>query len=371
MSNYKSKFRHLYGDAGKPQDSYIVTTKVLRLGESQYVKANSRFLAYGDALGGKAPVYVRKLTNTGRPYCSYHISTHKGRLTDFDFHPFDETIIATASEDCKVNINQFPIEGLTENITKPQVEIKGHTKAVSLILFNPSANNIIASASYDVTVKILNIEKASIITSYDQFENLKHNQYNNIYSLAWNKDGSKLAITSKDNNNCLRIMDPRKPGDAIKIVNTFGGKKSTKCFFVDSFGWIGSTGFSKFRKRELKIWDERNIGNAIYTKVLDSNQKQSVLMPHVDNDLNMLYLAGKGDNIVRYYELRNDDKIACVYSLSLWRDSMCQHGGGWVPKRGLNVWKCEIQRFLKLKVERNKASIIPVSFIVCVKSKLL
>jgi hypothetical protein len=63
-----------------------------------------------------------------------------------------------------------------------------------------------------------------------------------------------------------------------------------------------------------------------------------------------------------YYELVNDDKH--LYPLSAFRNSDPQKGGGWVPKKGLNVWKCEVARFLKLTGK----SVIPISFIVPRKS---
>ena len=49
-----------------------------------------------------------------------------------------------------------------------------------------------------------------------------------------------------------------------------------------------------------------------------------------------------------------------MHSLSLFRTTDPQKGGGWVPKRGLNVWKCEVARFMKLTPK----AIIPVSFVV-------
>eukprot|EP00484_Ammonia_sp_Unknown_P019886 CAMPEP_0197026456 /NCGR_PEP_ID=MMETSP1384-20130603/6533_1 /TAXON_ID=29189 /ORGANISM="Ammonia sp." /LENGTH=460 /DNA_ID=CAMNT_0042455121 /DNA_START=158 /DNA_END=1540 /DNA_ORIENTATION=+ len=351
MSGFTSKFRHIWGDCAKQKDSYSDIKNALTSGESQYVKANARFLAYGKTAGG-APIYVRLLSNPGRTAASpNYVATHKGKLTDFDFHPFIDNMIATAGDDCKVNINKFPKEGLTEKVTKAENEIKGHRKKISLILFNPSANSIIASASYDRTVKIFNIENAATVATFDQCQD-------NIYSMAWNRDGSMLAVTGKD--KCLRVYDPRKADDAITINEAFGGIKSSKCFFVNAFGWVGSTGFSKTAKRELKIWDPRNTEKPVYAQGLDN--QASVLCPHVDDDLNILYLAGKGDNSVSYYELRNDDKV-CHY-LSLYRDSVPQKGGGWVFKRGLDVMKCEVQRFLKL----TKEAIIPISFVVPRKS---
>merc|ERR1712130_107481 len=158
----------------------------------------------------------------------------------------------------------------------------------------------------------------------------------------------------------LRIYDPRKEDAAIKIVGAFGGIKSSTCFWANSFGFVGSTGFSKGAKRHLKMWDMRNIEKPIYNQGIDN--AASILIPHMDNDLGILYLAGKGDNSVSYYELRNDDKIC--HFLSLYRDGVPQKGGGWVPKRGLSPMNCEVQRFLKL----TKDSVVPISFIVPRKS---
>merc|ERR1712013_88215 len=70
--------------------------------------------------------------------------------------------------------------------------------------------------------------------------------------------------------------------------------------------------------------DPRSTGKAVYNKSIDA--QASVLLPHMDNDLNILYLAGKGDNSLSYYELRNDEKI-CHY-LSLYRDGIPQKSGG-------------------------------------------
>eukprot|EP01083_Nonionella_stella_P041160 111625_1 len=347
MSGYSSKFRHIYGDSSKKAEQYSDIKNPLCSGESQYVKANARFWAVGKPTGG-GPVLIKKLEELGRVKAnSGVVATHKGKLTDFDFHPFVDTIIATGADDCKVNVNKFPLEGLTENVTKAAQELKGHRKKISVIQFNPSAANIIASASYDRTCKVWNIENGAQISNFDTFRD-------NIYSIAWNGDGSMLATTSKD--KVIRIFDPRKTEESMKIDGAFGGMKSSKCFWANSFGWVGATGFSKSSKRELKVWDVRNLEKPIFDKGLDN--MSSILIPHMDDDLNVLYLAGKGDNSVSYYEARNDSKI--MNYLSAYRDGEPQKGGGWVPKRALKVMKCEVQRYLKLTQE----SLIPISFIV-------
>jgi len=81
-------------------------------------------------------------------------------------------------------------------------------------------------------------------------------------------------------------------------------------------------------------------------------------MPYYDNDLGVLYLAGKGDGTISYFELVNDDRK--LYTLGIYRNADPQKGGGWVPKRGLDPMRCEVARFLKLTAK----SVIPVSFVV-------
>ncbi|ETO24477.1 actin binding protein [Reticulomyxa filosa] len=90
----------------------------------------------------------------------------------------------------------------------------------------------------------------------------------------------------------------------------------------------------------MKIWDLRKLEKPLYENDID--QAASVLYPYFDNDNGLLYLTGKGEGNITYYELVNDDKIA--YLLSAYRNPEPQKGGGWLPKRACDVWKCEIAR---------------------------
>jgi len=106
----------------------------------------------------------------------------------------------------------------------------------------------------------------------------------------------------------------------------------------------------------MKIWDLRKLEKPLFE--VDFDQGASVLHPNFDNDNGVLYLVGKGEGNITYYELVNDDRIA--YLLSAYRNTEPQKGGGWLPKRACQVWKCEVARFYKLTGN----SVIPISFIV-------
>ena len=69
-------------------------------------------------------------------------------------------------------------------------------------------------------------------------------------------------------------------------------------------------------------------------------------MPHFDESNNVLYLAGKGDGNIRYFEI--SDKSDNCFSISEYRSSTSQKGVCFLPKRNLNILKCEVQRALKL-----------------------
>jgi coronin-1B/1C/6 len=54
-------------------------------------------------------------------------------------------------------------------------------------------------------------------------------------------------------------------------------------------------------------------------KKLDIDQAAGVIMPFFDNDTNMLYLCGKGDGNVRFYESTNQEPY--LFGLSEFRST--------------------------------------------------
>ena len=69
-------------------------------------------------------------------------------------------------------------------------------------------------------------------------------------------------------------------------------------------------------------------------------------MPYFDPDTRMIYVAGKGDGNVRYYEVVDEAPWVCF--LSQFISGAPQKGFGVLPKRGVNVNACEVFRLYKL-----------------------
>jgi WD40 repeat protein len=54
------------------------------------------------------------------------LQAHSGVVTDFQFSPFDDCLLATGSEDLSVRLWRIPPDGLTESLSAPETTLKGH-----------------------------------------------------------------------------------------------------------------------------------------------------------------------------------------------------------------------------------------------------
>ncbi|CAJ1049308.1 coronin-2B isoform X1 [Xyrichtys novacula] len=92
----------------------------------------------------------------------------------------------------------------------------------------------------------------------------------------------------------------------------------------------------------------------------DIDGLSGLLFPFYDADTHMLYLAGKGDGNIRYFEITTEKPY--LQYLMEFRSPAPQKGLGVMPKHGLDVGACEVFRFYKLVTL--KGLIEPISMIV-------
>lgn len=276
-------------------------------------------------------------------------------MLDFDFNPFHEHLLASASEDLTIKVWGIPPDGLTETITEPLVDLHGHGRKVTLLRFHPTANNVLGSIGGDFAVKVWDIEKGSEISTMHVHDQL-------IQDLVWDFEGKLWATTSKDKR--VRLGDPRLGEVVTEIKEAHQGAKSAKLAFLGDSGRFATVGFTKQSQRQLKIWDSRDLSKPL-TKV-DIDQAAGVILPFFDPDTKVLYLCGKGDGNIRYYECVDGKPF--VFSLSEYRSTTAAKGACFLPKRGLNVMGCETARCLKLCSQAGHGVVEPLSFIVPRKS---
>jgi coronin-1B/1C/6 len=127
------------------------------------------------------------------------VAGHKGPVLDIAWCPFNDNVIASASEDTTVKCWQIPDYGLTRTLTEPVVELHGHQRRVGFLAWHPSANNVLLSAGSDCKIIIWNVGTAEVLSMIDSPDLVFH--------CSWSWDGGHLVTTCKDKK--IRVYDPR------------------------------------------------------------------------------------------------------------------------------------------------------------------
>ncbi|XP_006042207.1 coronin-6 isoform X2 [Bubalus kerabau] len=292
----QSKFRHVFGQAAKADQAYedIRVSKVTW--DSAFCAVNPKFLAIIVEAGGGGAFIVLPLAKTGRVDKNYPLVTgHTAPVLDIDWCPHNDNVIASASDDTTIMVWQIPDYTPVRSITEPIITLEGHSKRVGILSWHPTARNVLLSAGGDNVIIIWNVGTGEVLLSLDDM----HPDV--IHSVCWNTNGSLLATTCKDKT--LRIIDPRK---GQVVANNF---------------------------EEPVALQEMDTSNG-------------VLLPFYDPDSSIVYLCGKGDSSIRYFEITEEPPF--VHYLNTFSSKEPQRGMGFMPKRGLDVSKCEIARFYKL-----------------------
>lgn len=328
-----SKYRHVFGTASKPDDSYLNLKVSKNAWDSNYIAVNPSFLAVCWQTGGGGAAGVIPLSTTGKLGEVCLFNGHQGTVLDVAFSPFNDNILATASEDCTSKIWVIPEGGLTEHVSQEAQVLKGHGRKVGTVNFNPVANNILATSSIDFKVKIWDIEKGSDLYTLDGHGGI-------IQSVDWNYNGSLMTTFSKDKK--LRILDPRS-SSVVSDVEAHQGVKGGRAIWLGQREQIFSTGFTKQSERVVSVWDPKNLSQPVCTLNIDNSA--GLLAPFFDAGSNVVFLAGKGDGNIRYYEVTDDSKV--LYFLSQYSSTNPQQGIAMMPKVGVDVSSNEITRLYK------------------------
>jgi len=96
----------------------------------------------------------------------------------------------------------------------------------------------------------------------------------------------------------------------------------------------------------------------------DLDSAAGVFIPYYDQDTSMLYLAGKGDAAIKYWEIVNEEPY--VHFLSEFRDNESTKGACFLPKTVCDTKVCEVSVCYRVM----KDFISPISFQVPRKSEM-
>jgi coronin-1B/1C/6 len=249
--------------------------------------------------------------------------------------------LATCSADCSTKLWVVPEGGLNGIVEEAAQELNGHSRKVGTVKWNPVAENVLATTSADFNVKVWDAGTGSDVCTISGHTNL-------MTSCEWNYNGSLLATACKDKH--IRVVDPR----ANQIVHDHDrgnaqGTKGNKVLWQGKHEKIISFGFGP-SQREYCVYDTRNMSEAWLSPVrLDSNAGS--LIGYYDNDVDILFLGGKGDGTINYYEFDNetDEPKKAVFHLNSYTSNTPQAGLCFMPKRGCDAQDNELARGFKIE----------------------
>jgi WD40 repeat protein len=324
--------------------------------DSNYSSASSKWIAMAWESGGGGSVGILDATKPGKlePTKVPLLTGHKGAVLDLDFSPFNDDILATASEDTKINIWNLTggFEGHKSEVSQV---LSGHTKKVGSIKWHPVAENVMVSAATDYVVKVWDVENGKATNNVQGHTAI-------VQSVDWNYDGSLVVTNAKDKQ--VRILDPRQQ-TVVGACESHVGVKGGRALWLGKHNLVLSVGFGTGASREYKVYDPRKFESAVCVTNLDS--AAGIIMPFYDEDSDILFMAGKGDGSIRFYEILpgEEPKQICNH-LGQFSSNNPTAAACSLPRRSCDVSSTEILRIYKV----SKGTIVPLKFQVPRKSEL-
>ncbi|KAH7731691.1 Protein COR-1 d [Aphelenchoides avenae] len=329
----QSKFRHVFCKPVKHElcMSEIKITEITW--DSLFAAVNPKFIAIINK-GAGGPFQVIPVNKVGRIDKDYpFVDAHKAPCLEVQWSPFNDNVIASCSEDTTAKVWLIPEGGLARTLSEPVVELCGHQKRVNTLAWHPTANNILLTAGGENKLLMWNVGTGEALLEIAGHPDM-------IWSVCFNYDGSQFVTTCKDKK--IRVLDTHT-GQVLNEGAGHEGVKPQRAVFTQD-GRIITTGFSKRSERIYALRHIDNLSEPIIQEELDT--ANAVLFPLYDEDSGLMYLAGKGDCAIRYYEINNEYPF--IHYINTYTTSEPQRAVAFMPKRGLSSVENEINRIYKV-----------------------
>uniref|UniRef100_A0A8C1LEA2 Coronin n=1 Tax=Cyprinus carpio TaxID=7962 RepID=A0A8C1LEA2_CYPCA len=348
LTSPSSKFRHIQG-AVLHRDTHITNLRGLHLttpGECDGFCANGQRVAVPLAIAG-GQIAVFELSQPGKlPDTALPTIQNSVNVADFCWDPFDTHKLVVAGDDAKIRVWQIPKGGLTETLTEPECVLRGHTEKIYSIKFHPHASGLLASSSYDLTVRLWNLGTG------EEVKRLSGHQ-DQIFGIAWSPDGKLLATVCKDGK--VRLYDPRKSTLPIQEGPGPEGHRGARVVWVCDGKYLLVSGFDSRSERQLYLFSAESLASGSVASV-PADVSPSTLIPFYDSDTSVLILTGKGDTRVYTYEILPEAPY--FMECSSFHSSEPHKGLCFLPKTECDVRDVEVARAIRL----GKSTIEPVAF---------
>lgn len=194
--------------------------------DTNLVSASASFVACNWQASGGGAYAVIPLAHTGKlPDIFPLVRCHTAPVLDTAWSPFDDSLIASAGEDGRVALARID-ETVLEAAFSGDAEVAdieplsgnkmGHGRKAGNLLWHPTAEGVLASASYEVKLWDVNTQECKVEMQ---------SQPDMVGSMSFSYIGDTLATTCRDKK--LRLYDTRSGGAPHTVAESHGGVKGT------------------------------------------------------------------------------------------------------------------------------------------------
>ena len=127
---------------------------------------------------------ILPLSTTGRTDKAAipRIDAHSQLVTDFQFSPFDDGLLATCSQDQTIKVWRIPEQGLSRSLSTPEVTLPEQPRRVETVSWHPAAQAVLTSSCH-TAVTIWDVTRASDTWSWS-------GHGDQVQSVSWQQSGT-------------------------------------------------------------------------------------------------------------------------------------------------------------------------------------
>uniref|UniRef100_A0A8C5ACB2 Coronin n=1 Tax=Gadus morhua TaxID=8049 RepID=A0A8C5ACB2_GADMO len=233
-------------------------------------------------------------------------------VTDLDFSPFDDALLATCSADETVKLWRL-CSPEKEQPGGPELNLSPGLGRLELVLFHPTSSGLLAVGAAQSALLWDTSRQDAPLAVLE-----KHDD--KLQSLSWKQDGSLLA------SSCL-------------VSSAHSRTRSLLNCNMETFVSYPN----QHRGREVRLWDSRKLGSALGSVSVSDSSGLSIF-PCQDAD--------------------NEHSCAAIHTLSHFLATTPTRGACAVPKMAMDTLSCEVMRVFQL----TDSCIMPISYQVPRKS---
>ncbi|KAJ8251494.1 hypothetical protein GJAV_G00221960 [Gymnothorax javanicus] len=218
-----------------------------------HIKSSCRLVAFNTEQAGGGILGLTSLeAGPDGKWTVSHVPCHTDQVTDFDFSPFDDGVLATCSADETVKVWRLQEAG-EEQPSEAEVTLSPGEGRVETVLFHPTSSHLLA-VGLSLRAQLWDSSRSTQLAALEQHPDQLH-------GLSWKQDGSLLATTCKDKK--LRVFDPRAQLTPVQSAVGHQNHKDSRILWIKDSDHILTTAFNQMRERECRLWDCRKLGSSL------------------------------------------------------------------------------------------------------------